>query len=447
MNKTDDEITGKIEKMEKLEAKILSVEKENRALRAMLKDQFIFGNKIVGIVSEMDVLLDKKKKEIEILEMNCQMLNESINTLGHALAQAKSKIGLDENLKDEDLKAEDLKDEVIVIEDEETEAEVEDKMEIEIGKEVEAEVEVEVEGVEEDFLKEVEMEAEVEIEAEDKIEAEIECQGFENAPMLEAENEVEKEEKKEVVVNEVPDKMHFERTEDGKFKCPYASCGHVTKYRVNLKYHIREIHTGEKPYSCDYCEETFSRADRCRNHMATHEESGLEPTEKGKIEPEAENEVLQDSEGFENQPKLAAEKQEKVPVMANKEPNEIQFEKTDDGKYKCPYTDICGHVSQRRDTLMDHVRIHTGERYCCDHCGKKFVWSASYRRHMLTHDQKSVNCEICRKRFKSTDIKNHILKCSKRGDRIRKISGLLTRKRPKLEEKPKTESQFVSFII
>ena len=38
----------------------------------------------------------------------------------------------------------------------------------------------------------------------------------------------------------------FEKTKDGKFKCPYIDIySHVTTYRHNLKNHIRAIRTAE----------------------------------------------------------------------------------------------------------------------------------------------------------------------------------------------------------
>ena len=56
----------------------------------------------------------------------------------------------------------------------------------------------------------------------------------------------------------------FEKTEDGKFKCPY--CDHVTKYRWNLKKHIL-VHTGERPYRCEICGLEFKQKEHRKKHM------------------------------------------------------------------------------------------------------------------------------------------------------------------------------------
>ena len=139
-------------KIQYLEEKILSTEKENRALRAMLKNQYIFGQNIVEIVAKMDSLLDEKKKEIETLELNCSMLNESINTLGHSLILARA--GLEGK--------NDLLDDIIIIEDDDV-----------VNKEIEQDAETSVE-VEQETDTEVETEVEKEAEIGNEIENEIE---------------------------------------------------------------------------------------------------------------------------------------------------------------------------------------------------------------------------------------------------------------------------------
>ena len=237
-------------KIQYLEEKILSMERENRALRAMLKSQYIFGQKIVEIVAKMDLLLDEKKNEIETLELNCSMLNESINTLGQSLALARA--GLDEK--------NDLLDDIIIIEDDD---EVDKEVEQEAEKAVETEQETDAE-VETDIEKEAEVENGIEIEVEMSDEKEIEF------VKEEVEQVVEKNEN-QLTKPTNPENIQFERNEDGKFECPYAACTHTSGDRSQLKYHIRSSHTGERPFSCDHCESKFFQASDCKRHMATHQ--------------------------------------------------------------------------------------------------------------------------------------------------------------------------------
>ena len=49
-----------------------------------------------------------------------------------------------------------------------------------------------------------------------------------------------------------------------QYKCPF--CDKIMKMKADVKRHIR-THTGEKPFSCDYCPMTFSHTGNCNSHV------------------------------------------------------------------------------------------------------------------------------------------------------------------------------------
>lgn len=70
-----------MKEIESLEANIVRLETENRHLKSALEKQTDFGNKMTELIAKMDLLLNKKKSEIEVkMESNANTAIEKFRS-------------------------------------------------------------------------------------------------------------------------------------------------------------------------------------------------------------------------------------------------------------------------------------------------------------------------------------------------------------------------------
>ncbi|NXW52721.1 ZN865 protein, partial [Nyctiprogne leucopyga] len=62
----------------------------------------------------------------------------------------------------------------------------------------------------------------------------------------------------------------------------------------------------------------------------------------------------------------------------------------------------CGKTFRYRSNLVEHRRVHLGEKvYRCELCGKSFFYLSSILRHQRSHQApRDLRCSSCLKFFK-----------------------------------------------
>lgn len=119
------------------------------------------------------------------------------------------------------------------------------------------------------------------------------------------------------------------------------SCPHCDKRPVNLREHIRAVHTKERPFICEQCGKCFVSKGALKEHQVVH---------------------------------------------------------NDDFPFLCSQ---CPKKFKKKRQLKNHIDTHTDNTYVCNICGLKFNTVQTRKKHMVVHsDVTKYKCKQCGKDFK-----------------------------------------------
>ena len=199
-------------------------------------------------------------------------------------------------------------------------------------------------------------------------------------------------------------------------QCPH--CPYLAKRSRILINHIR-THSGEKPYSCEQCGQSFTQLGGLSYHMRTKHS-----TDQTKVHqcPHCPYSTKDSARSLQRHIRTHTGEKTYTCEECDQsfiQPSSLSYHmrtkhSTDQTKvYQCPH---CPYSTKHNSTILQrHIRTHTGEKpYSCKECDQSFIQSSSLSYHMRAKhstDQTMVyQCPHCpySTKHSASNLRTHI---------------------------------------
>ncbi|XP_040828457.1 zinc finger X-chromosomal protein-like isoform X3 [Ochotona curzoniae] len=233
-------------------------------------------------------------------------------------------------------------------------------------------------------------------------------------------------------------------TGEKPYECQY--CEYKSADSSNLKTHVKIKHSKEMPFKCDMCLLTFPNTKEVQQHAVTHQESKthqcLHCDHKSSNSSDLKRHIISVhtkdyphkcdmcDKGFHRPSELkkhvAAHKGKKLhqcrhcdfkitdPFVLSRH---ILSVHTKDDPFRCKR---CRKGFNQQNELKKHMKTHSGRKvYQCEYCEYSTTDASGFKRHVISIHTKDYphRCEYCKKGFRRPSEKNqHIMRHHKEVD-------------------------------